>query len=475
MRKIIPLVIIIIVFLSSCITFEKQSPLTTLEYLEGMPLVLEFERPVVRVEIYDGNKLIHSYDGDIIYELKTNLILHNDITVKITEYYKNRQYTNIVKKVEPQIQFLLYVGADNSLDQKYTDPITNENNYFIDLDISEIRNSVKKSDKNIVISVLEDRYAKNDKILFISKFNGIYYEYYETPKTFNFEYEISSASSETLYKFLDVFTVRSSNTIKILDLWDHGNGWALESKGIETKAIIQDESDNNRYLKIKDIKNVLSKYQNNYNMKINILSFDACNMMSLEILYEFRNLIDYYVGSVYSIAGYGFYYDFFDGLSNIDLEKNIVSKIIEKYKYYYTSIYSLGRLSLSAIDMNKFKIIWDKIKNISSINDEFSEINKMYMNDGNSYVAEPTNMIDVNGLLLNTGEFLSYYVNQAIVNSVVRIDGVDYPNYSGIGIMFEDIFNNSNSYYDDYKALDFYNDFQQWIEGTWKNIIQSYK
>jgi hypothetical protein len=115
MRKIIPLIVIIIFFLSSCITFEKQSPLTTLEYLEGMPLVLNFERPVVKVDIYDGNNKIYSYSGDIIYELKTNLILHNDITVKVTEFYKNRQYTNIVKKVEPQIQFLLYVGADNSL------------------------------------------------------------------------------------------------------------------------------------------------------------------------------------------------------------------------------------------------------------------------------------------------------------------------------------------------------------------------
>ncbi|SHE43586.1 hypothetical protein SAMN02745164_00432 [Marinitoga hydrogenitolerans DSM 16785] len=472
MKKITLIILfaIMILFLSSCITFQKQSPLLTKEYLEGMPLVLEFSRPITKIEIYNGNSLIYSYDGDIIYKLKTNLILHDEITIKLTEFYKNRQYTDIIKKIEPDLQFLLYGGADNSLDVKYEDPITNELDYFFDLDISEIEKSIKQSSINTVVTVLGDRYAKRDEIIFISNFNGQYFEYRYVPEELQFDSELSSASTKTIFKFLEKLAVKNENTIKILDLWDHGNGWAWESKGIkiQPKAIIQDDTTNS-YLKIKDIKSVISEYNNKYNVKINILAFDACNMTSFEIIYEFKDLVDYFIGSVYSIAGFGFYYDFFHDLDINNLEKSFVSNIIKKYKYYYTEEFYLDRLSLVGVDMKKINIIWNKVDNIINTESNYN----LYKNDGNNYVSEPTDMLDINSLILNTGEFLSNYVNPAIVNSVVRIDGVDYPQYSGIGIMFEDIFNLSNSYYEDYKALSFYNDFQSWIETTWKNIIKN--
>ncbi|WGS63967.1 clostripain-related cysteine peptidase [Marinitoga aeolica] len=465
------LTLVISFFLSSCITFDKQSPLLTNEYLEGIPLVLEFSRPVVKVDIYDGNNKIYSYSGDIIYELKTNLILHNDVTVKITEFYKERQYTDIIKKVEPQIQFLLYGGADNNLDMKYEDPLTNETDYFFDLDIDEIERSIRKSLLNISVVILGDRSAKNDEIIFISNFKGNYMEYRFSPSDFGFSSELSSASTKTLFEFMDKLAVRNNNTVKALDLWDHGNGWAWESKSlsIQPKAIIQDDT-TNKVLRIKDIKDVINEYEKKYNTKIDILAFDACNMTSLEIIYEFKDLVDYFIGSVYSIAGFGFYYDIFYDLDINNLESSLVYNIIDKYKYYYTQVSYLDRLSLVGVNMRAFSEVWNKINDVKTVKSNFV----LYKNDG-KYRSEPTDMIDVNDLILNTGEFLSSYVKPAIVNSVVRIDGVDYLNYSGIGVMFENIFDtNPNGYYDDYKALDFYNDFQQWIESTWKNIIKNY-
>ncbi|KLO21401.1 MULTISPECIES: clostripain-related cysteine peptidase [unclassified Marinitoga] len=470
--KIFTIIIILIILstLTSCISFQKQSPLLTFEYLEGMPLILEFSRPVIKVEIFDRENLIYSYNGDIIYELKTNLILHNDVTVKITEFYKNREYINILKKIEPDIQFLLYGGADNSLDSKYNDPITGENDYFFDLDISEIRKSIKKSNINIVINILSDRYAKNDEIIFISNFRGNYFEYVYTPDKLDFSAELSSASTSTMFKFLDILSVKNNKTIKILDLWDHGNGWAWEARksiNIQPKAIIQDDT-SNKVLKIKDIKSVIQYYDKKYSTKIDILAFDACNMMSIEIMYEFKDLVDYFIGSVYSIAGLGFYYNFFHDLDEDNLKESLVYKIIEQYNYYYTVEYHLDRLSLSAVNLNYFS--WDKIQKTNNINTNYV----LYKNDGNNYVSEPTNMIDINNLILNNGEYLADYINPAIINSVVRIDGINYPEYSGIGIMFEDIFTtNPNGYYDDYKALSFYDEFQNWIETTWKNIIQN--
>ncbi|GAB6188882.1 clostripain-related cysteine peptidase [Marinitoga arctica] len=460
--------IFLILTMSSCVTFNKQSPLVTREYLEGMPLVLDFARPVIKVEIYNGNSLIYIFEGDIIYNLKTNLILHDDITVKTTEFYKNRQYTNVVKKIEPKLQFLLYGGADNNLDVKYEDPLSKETDYFFDLDIDEIKTSIEKSSMDISVAILGDRNAKSDEIIFISKFKGNYIEHRFLPLELGFDSELSSASTQTLFKFIDKLLVKNNNTVKILDLWDHGNGWALESKGIEPKAIIQDDTTNN-VLRIKDIRDVLNEYNNKYNSKIDILAFDACNMTSLEIIYEFKDLVDYFIGSVYSIAGFGFYYDFFHDLDEDDLIKSFLKKVVEDYRYYYSDIYPLNRLSLSVADMFKFKEIWNKINNIIGVKYDYS----LYKNDGNNYVSEPTDMIDVNDLILNTGEFLSSYINSAIINSVVRIDGIDYPGYSGIGMMFEDIFNNSNSNYADYKSLSFYNDFQNWIEITWKNIIKN--
>lgn len=467
MRKILPILFVIVILFSSCLTFEKQSPLTTYEFLEGMPLVLEFERPVVKVDIYDGDKLVYSYNGDIIYELKTNLIFHKDITVKIAEFYNLRQYTNIVKKVDPDIQFLLYGGADNSLDQKYEDPMSKTYDYFFDLDILEIKKSLQKSSKNIIVTIIGDRQAKEDELIFISNLKGKYMEYRYIPYDFGFEEELSSASTDVLYNFLDKFFIKNNITKKVLDIWDHGNGWAWESKSIlSTKAIIQDDT-NKRYLKIRDIRNVIEKYDNKYNTKIEVLAFDACNMTSLEIMYEFKDLVDYFIGSVYTVAGFGFYYDFFHNLDENNLVESFVYNIIDKYNYYYTNISYLDRLSLVGAKLKGFN--WSNINNIDNVVGNYD----LYKNDGRTYVSEPTDMIDVNNLILKTGENLSNYVTPAIINSVVRIDGMDYPNYSGIGIMFEDIFYNNDNY-EDYKALTFYNDYQDWIETTWKSIIKNH-
>ncbi|MBM7560120.1 clostripain-related cysteine peptidase [Marinitoga litoralis] len=460
------LFLLLIVFLSSCISFEKQSPLETKEYLEGMPLILEFARPIIEVEIYEGDKLIYKHDNGIIYELKTNFILHNDVTVKITEFSGNKKYVNVIKKIKPDMQFLLYVGADNDLDTKDTDPLSQKYDYFIDLDIYEIKNSVQKSNINVVVNIISDRYNIDDEIVFISNLNGKYLEYEYSTNEFGFGYELSSASTETLYKFLSDFSI--SDTIKVLDLWDHGNGWALESKSIlSTKAIIQEGNNDRNSFRIRDIKDVLEKYNNNYNFKIDILAFDACNMTSLEIMYEFKDLVDYFIGSVYTVARFGFYYDFFHNLDDNNLVESLVYNIIAKYNYYYTNIYYLDRLSLVGVKLKGFN--WSNINNIDNVVGNYD----LYKNDGRKYVSEPTDMIDVNNLILSTGENLSNYVTPAIINSVVRIDGIDYHNYSGIGIMFEDIFYNNDNY-EDYKALTFYNDFQDWIETTWKSIIKNH-
>ena len=189
--------------------------------------------------------------------------------------------------------------------------------------------------------------------------------------------------------------------------------------------------------------------------------------MSLEIIYSFKDLVDYIIGSVYSIAGFGFYYDFFNDLNAKNIELSLVYNIIDKYNYYYTKEYYLDRLSLTGVDIRAFSTVWNKINDVIEIKN-----GALYKNDINNYVAEPTNMVDINDLVLNTGEFLSGYVNPAIVNAVVRIDGKDYSGYSGVGIMFEDIFN--EDIYNDYKALDFYDDFQQWIETTWRDIIKKH-
>ncbi|KAF2956155.1 clostripain-related cysteine peptidase [Marinitoga sp. 38H-ov] len=461
MRKILILLLIIIAILSSCIS--KQSPLVIYEYIEGMPLVLEFERPVISVDIYEGNNLVYSYNGDIIYQLKTNYIFHTDITVKITEF-NNKTYTNVIRKVEPKIHFLLYGGADNSLDQKFDDPLTNEYDYFFDLDIIEIKNSIQKSSQNILVTVLGDRKAKDDELIFIANLNGKYMEYRYKPYEFNFDLEITSASTDTLFEFLDKMFVKNKNTIKVLDIWDHGNGWAWESKGLlSTKAIVQDDT-NKSYLKIKDIRDVIDAYNNKYNTKIDVLAFDACNMTSLEIMYEFKDLVDYFIGSVYTVAGFGFYYDFFHDLNENNLVESFVYNVIKAYNYYYTNISYLDRLTLVGFKLNEFN--WNNIEKINDLKEDYV----LYKNDGRLYESEPTDMIDVNDLVLNTNEYLSSYINPAIVNAIVRIDGVNYP-YSGIGIMFEDIFKDTNNNYLDYKALSFYNDFQDWIENIWKNII----
>ncbi|AEX85762.1 clostripain family protease [Marinitoga piezophila KA3] len=463
--------ILLLLTLNSCVFFQKDSPLTEKEYIAGYPLSLTFTRKIEKIYIYDSNgKLIYKYEGNPILSLKLPYIVNSNIKVEFYESESNRHYINNINVIKPKIVFLLYGGADNNLDyignsEDYKDPLTNNLDYFFNYDINEIRNSIKKSTTPIVTIILADRQNIDDYFLFITNFNG-YKELKFSTENFGYEKELSSASEDTLYKFINDFTIKDSNIIKILDIWDHGNGWKDESKTLKNEAIkpklIVD--DNGSYLKIKNIQNVLKKYKNTYNQKINMLLFDACNMMSLEIMYEFRDLTDYFVGSVYSIAAFGFYYNFFHDLDLNNLEYSLLYNLIENYRYYYSSIYPLKYISLSAVNLNEFKNIWDKLEYTNNI----SDTQFLYKNSDSAYVSEPTDMIDIIKLKIDN-ETLSNYINNAIINSIVKINGNILNNYSGIGMMFEDIFN--KSLYDDYKALDFYTNYKNWIETTWKAII----
>ncbi|OQY09889.1 MAG: hypothetical protein B6I29_02540, partial [Marinitoga sp. 4572_148] len=293
------LIFILIIILSACIPFEKQSPLVTKEFLEGMPMILEFSRPVVKVEIFDGNKKIYDYNGDIIYDLKTNLILHNDLIIKITEFHKSRTYTDTIKVIEPDIQFLVYIGADNNLS-----PEGNLGNIdYAGMDIKELKNSLIKSAQKINVIILWDKLKNSDEILFLSNFNSIE-EISFSPTQMGFsDDELSSSATETLYDFLENFTIKNNTVVKVLDLWDHGNGWKDESKITKSTKEIMDDNSTNQKMKIKEIKEILQKLKVENNINFDILAFDACNMMSLEIIYSFKDLVDYIIGSVYSIAG----------------------------------------------------------------------------------------------------------------------------------------------------------------------------
>jgi hypothetical protein len=84
-----------------------------------------------------------------------------------------------------------------------------------------------------------------------------------------------------------------------LVVWDHGNGWL---PGRATTAIVADDSDNNsNAMYIHEIQSAIS----NSGIHLDLLDFDACNMASVEVAYQLKDVTNFICSSQMSEPGNG--------------------------------------------------------------------------------------------------------------------------------------------------------------------------
>ncbi|MGM0641257.1 MAG: clostripain-related cysteine peptidase [Thermotogota bacterium] len=434
-----------------------ETPLITKQiYNTDFSQYLEFNVKIKNIEINGTSYSFETPSRKVFIE--RNIIKGNDsLSVKYTDEYGRIWKENVSKK-HPEFQMLLWGGGDNNL-------TTYPN--FLGKDIEEIRNGVKNSNSDMIVNVIADFSDDPDTIYNIYSIDGHYYETQESPY-YNAEGEINSGDIQTLENYLFEMMSRSKETIKYLDIWNHGNGWIDESNydddyaNYSLKQIVIDEGNGNSSLKIKEITQLLKNFQVEFEHKIDVFGTDACDMAFIEIIYEFADEINYYVGSVNEEPGDGWDYTFLHEF-NGDLE-NLLKQQIE---YYSTSYVSSSYEDFYFYNDPQYAITLSAIKteglrnyiqnNLSNILKNNLLIDKK-TNEISPYVGKYNRLLDLNLVLNDYKEFNDNFIIAKNVESEdILIDtynyNVDY--LSGIGISYRI----NTNFLSDYMELQFYEDF----------------
>lgn len=191
-----------------------------------------------------------------------------------------------IPPVDESRTVLVYMVADNNLSSHGVD------------DIAEMTLAAQAGDLGDGrLLVYCDTYGSSPR-LFEIKPDGTQY----TIKDYNDD-EYSVSASRMSQVIADAKTYSPSTAYGLI-LWGHGTGWLQD--GIaepELDAYSYGGERNRHWMNVTTMARVLDGEQFDW------VWFDCCYMMSVEALYELRNVADYFVGSVTELPSEGMPYD----------------------------------------------------------------------------------------------------------------------------------------------------------------------
>jgi hypothetical protein len=168
--------------------------------------------------------------------------------------------------------------------------------------------------------------------------------------------EMNTSAPATLQKFVQFCMDKFPAKKTMLVLQDHGYSW---------RGISEDETNGDTLMPIDGIAKVLTNLKaNNKGKGVDIISCDACNMATVEIAYELRNVAPIYLASETTVPYDGFPYQMFidklevnPAMSPTELATTIVHDYVTYYssKWDYDHIYNYQQdfATMSAFDLTK--------------------------------------------------------------------------------------------------------------------------
>lgn len=212
----------------------------------------------------------------------------------------------IVLNVKPASWLILgWIGADNNLSD------------YVSLDIEEM----KRAAKDVAVILLVDRPGSFDGIYALSN-EGEFLQIGTLG-------EINSGSDSTLRWFVNEYR-NCDATKRALIMWNHGAAWD-DTNPYSIKGISYDDT-NGDFLTINELKEALK------NTHWDVLGFDACLMSSVEVLYELKDVADFFLAAPSEVPSYGWDYSFLKEVSRSD-PKEFCSKVVDFWRAYYGSLY----------------------------------------------------------------------------------------------------------------------------------------
>lgn len=167
--------------------------------------------------------------------------------------------------------------------------------------------------------------------------------------------EMNTSDPATLKAFVEFALSEFPAKKTMLVLQDHGYSW---------RGICQDETNGDVLMPIDGIAAALEAVKADMRKPVDILAFDACNMMNIEVVYELKDSVDYIVGSQTMVPFDGLPYRMFLGdlVKDPDLSPaELATSIVYEYVMYYSSkwdyehiyTYSQDFATACAVDTSK--------------------------------------------------------------------------------------------------------------------------
>ncbi len=153
--------------------------------------------------------------------------------------------------------------------------------------------------------------------------------------------EVDMADPNTLIDFITYCFDNFPAENYILDLWNHGHA---------AYGVIDDETSSSHFI-VNDIQTAITTVLDASDEEIDILSMDACNMNTIEVAWEMRNLSKYFIASEDSTNGYHYKLIAERLKLNPGINASSFCKLmVDAYKDHYKNTYIT---CLSAINQTK--------------------------------------------------------------------------------------------------------------------------
>ncbi|WP_448535580.1 clostripain-related cysteine peptidase, partial [Pseudothermotoga sp.] len=213
--------------------------------------------------------------------------------------------TKIVLNVKPASWLVLcWFGADNNLSS------------YVNSDLEEMKSAAK----DVAVIAFVDRVGTMSDGIYALSMDSVFVR-------IEFFNETNSGSGTNLSWFVNKYGTCDANK-KSLILWNHGSAWD-DTDPYRPKGISYDDQSRD-FLTTLELKNALQ------GTRWDVLGFDACLMGSVEVLYEFKDLADYFLASPGEIPSYGWDYRFLAAISDSD-SKGFCEKAIDQWRRFYTN------------------------------------------------------------------------------------------------------------------------------------------
>ncbi len=289
------------------------------------------------------------------------------------------------EKEEPDIQkewpesdhtLLIYMIGDNSLSE------------YCEINTKACINGLLGSESPVNLVIYEDGKSTNVQAggrgkpaLYRLKRNYENKQKVDTIMIHQFNADHDSSDPEIMQAIINEAFDAFPGTIKGLELWSHGLGWAPSpnyraTRGAEgaTRASQYFGQDNSNYLEIWELRKALEKTPH-----LDYIIFDACNMGQAEVAYELRNVADYMLACPTEIMAAGLpYADLIQRMSLCNDKPTVFYSLmayIDEFAMYYPGSYKQGSEyvdggTIALSDLTKMTELHHAFKALLAICDE---------------------------------------------------------------------------------------------------------